>query len=259
MSAEEVYQAVLDWARVGAVGPTDTALTNAQVIRADQDAPRPPKPYVAVKVTVGDIPVGVDEEIDSLDAGTPTRTLRGERRGTLSIQGFGLGAHPLAGESRTLAPALLRRDAAHRGWAHDLQLRWHHRPHPGPRHEHGAPLPAGVRVRAPPGRRPRGARGARGGSGRHRLHRQLGAPRRRGHHAVGGPSDGREPPRQHRHHLDPFGLQRHRKRALARCSSSWMRPMGQTSTATAPACTRTSQERRRIRPPGTCQRRPCWP
>jgi hypothetical protein len=61
------------------------------VVIADQDAARPPLPYLLVRVLVHDIPVGEDEDLVD-DADPPTWRARGQRTGTVSVNAFGVGA-----------------------------------------------------------------------------------------------------------------------------------------------------------------------
>jgi hypothetical protein len=74
------------------------ALTDENCIPADgvafsDDNPRPALPYITIKVTVADIPVGMDEQLFGLDgplpAGLPTTKNRGHRSGTVTVNGFG--------------------------------------------------------------------------------------------------------------------------------------------------------------------------
>lgn len=70
-----------------ALSPT---LTDENCIPADDVGPRPDLPYITVKVTVADIPVGVDEMIrESNSFGDPTTRNRGHRSGTVTVNGFG--------------------------------------------------------------------------------------------------------------------------------------------------------------------------
>ena len=84
---EEVLQVVRGYVKAYSV--TGTARTDKQVVVADDKAPRPPKPYVTVKVMVFDTPDGFDEEIPYDLRGTPQQRQRGQRNGTVSIQGYG--------------------------------------------------------------------------------------------------------------------------------------------------------------------------
>jgi hypothetical protein len=70
----------------------DTALTDYQVIPADEDGTRPDLPYLTVRVgaVVG---VGSGDVMDKWTAGTSlTRTHEGFRRASVSIQGYGAGS-----------------------------------------------------------------------------------------------------------------------------------------------------------------------
>lgn len=103
---ELILQGLLAWVQIGAVAPSATALTDAQVIFADQSGPRPPRPYLMLKLTVYDVPEGEDEELDDLDGGgNPIRTVTGERSGTVSVHGFGEAAE---GWLETLGGSLRR-------------------------------------------------------------------------------------------------------------------------------------------------------
>jgi len=66
------------------------ALTDDQVIPADDKGPRPSIPYLTVKLIAHGLPRGVDEEIRGVDGGgAPTVKIIGQRVSTLSVQGFG--------------------------------------------------------------------------------------------------------------------------------------------------------------------------
>lgn len=72
---EQVLQSCRDWLKAAA---TSAGLTDAQVIPADDDGPRPPLPFLTVKLTASDIEVGEDEPVVALadvltvtDAGAP--------------------------------------------------------------------------------------------------------------------------------------------------------------------------------------------
>lgn len=63
-------------------------LTDAQVIVADQNGPRPPLPYATVRVTSYDLRQGSDEEF--VDASDPPQfRQRGVRTGSVSVNVFG--------------------------------------------------------------------------------------------------------------------------------------------------------------------------
>lgn len=62
-TAETILQACRAWLKAGAKAG---GLTDDQVIPADDDGPRPPIPYLTVKLTTLDLPVGVDEELPAL-------------------------------------------------------------------------------------------------------------------------------------------------------------------------------------------------
>lgn len=61
------------------------------VIFADQDAVRPPLPYLVVKVVVYDIPVHEDEDLFD-DEDPPRWRGRGNRTSTVSVNAYGAGA-----------------------------------------------------------------------------------------------------------------------------------------------------------------------
>lgn len=82
---DDILQAVRQWFVLTlalADGPN-------QIIAADKKGPRPPIPYLTVKITTADIAVGVDESIEGQSGGAPTVTPRGQRMGSVSVQGFG--------------------------------------------------------------------------------------------------------------------------------------------------------------------------
>jgi hypothetical protein len=70
-------------------------LTDENCIPADgspfsDENPRPNLPYITIKVTTADIPVGVDERIPKTEApAAATVKGRGHRSGTVSVNGFG--------------------------------------------------------------------------------------------------------------------------------------------------------------------------
>lgn len=82
---ETILQTVRAWFK------TALSLTDAQIIPADDKGPRPPLPYLTVKVTTADIAVGFDEQVRELNPATdvPTVRGRGHRSGTVSVQGYG--------------------------------------------------------------------------------------------------------------------------------------------------------------------------
>lgn len=95
---EDILQGVRTWLK------SSESLTDAQVIPADDDGPRPPLPYVTVKVLMADEEIGEDELIEGLDGDSlPEVKVRGERRATVSVQGFGTAAQ------EWLSSALLKR------------------------------------------------------------------------------------------------------------------------------------------------------
>lgn len=86
---EAITQAVREWYK------SALALTDAQIIPADDKGPRPPLPYLTVKVIVADIPTATDEPIREMTDITeiPTIRMRGQRSGTVSVQGFGADSY----------------------------------------------------------------------------------------------------------------------------------------------------------------------
>lgn len=84
-----IYTGVLGWLRENA-RPGGADLSVGELVRAEQKGGRPPPPYLSVKVISVDGRIGaVDERLDSLDAGTPQVTIRGQRRATVSVTGYG--------------------------------------------------------------------------------------------------------------------------------------------------------------------------
>ena len=60
-----------------------------EVIEADGKGPRPVLPYLVVNISSA-TPVGTDEEIHGMDGPTPIKTVRGLRRATVTVNGYGL-------------------------------------------------------------------------------------------------------------------------------------------------------------------------
>ncbi len=85
---EDITQGVRDWLKRAAVDDA-TDLTDAQVIVVDEDAPRPPPPYLTVRVITPGTVVGHDERLHGVSGGVPIREVAGVRRATVSVQGFG--------------------------------------------------------------------------------------------------------------------------------------------------------------------------
>ena len=83
---DTIRNAVRDWIKATASG---SALTDAQVIDGSVTSVRPPLPYIAVTLLVWDMPVGFDEFSRSESGANPTVAARGDRRATVSVQGFG--------------------------------------------------------------------------------------------------------------------------------------------------------------------------
>jgi hypothetical protein len=64
--------------------------TEQNIIMADDEGRRPTLPYMTVLVTLADLPSGTDERFqETAVGGEPTIRARGQRLGTVSIQGFG--------------------------------------------------------------------------------------------------------------------------------------------------------------------------
>jgi|SaaInlStandDraft_4_1057021.scaffolds.fasta_scaffold48823_2 hypothetical protein len=92
---ETLRQAVLTWVAAYAK-PDGVALVTAglgtavQVVFADQPHERPDLPYLTIDVTSPGAANGHDEQIDGLTGGgAPTKTPKGRRTATISIQGYG--------------------------------------------------------------------------------------------------------------------------------------------------------------------------
>lgn len=62
-TTERILQATRAWLKLAA---TSAGLTNAQVIVADEPGPRPTGPYLTVKITAADVPVGTDYKLELL-------------------------------------------------------------------------------------------------------------------------------------------------------------------------------------------------
>lgn len=84
MAAEEtILQAVREWLKTAAT------LTDSQVRVSEDRAVKPSSDFLTVKVTSPGIRVGHDEKVNAESGGTPTVAITGERRASVSIQGFG--------------------------------------------------------------------------------------------------------------------------------------------------------------------------
>ncbi len=83
---EDILQGAREWLK------TATGLDDEKVIPANDKGPRPALPYMTVKVTTHGLETGTDETSDFLIAGDPFRSARGTRRGSISVQAFGLGS-----------------------------------------------------------------------------------------------------------------------------------------------------------------------
>ena len=79
----DLIQAVRTWLQ------TNDSLTDLQVIKADAKEARPPIPYLTVRLLTYDIKVGDDERRTGLDGADPVASVRGQRRGTVTVQAFG--------------------------------------------------------------------------------------------------------------------------------------------------------------------------
>lgn len=84
---ETILQAVREWLKAA------SSLTDAQVRPAEDDAVRPAFDYLTVKVTVPGVRIGHDSKSNGLSEGSPTVAVTGERRGEVSIQGFGADSY----------------------------------------------------------------------------------------------------------------------------------------------------------------------
>lgn len=86
--AEDILQGFRAWLQ--AAGDSGgTPLTDAQVIPSEDKGPRPPLPYVTVKVGPPAI-VGVDEYLSFANVGQGTEKIRGLRRSTVTCTSYGL-------------------------------------------------------------------------------------------------------------------------------------------------------------------------
>jgi hypothetical protein len=87
---EQILQAIRTWAKAWA---DTSALTDSQVIPSDDDGGRPGLPYLAVYVMIAGIVVGHDETVYGVDGdGDPTYRVQGERRGSVTLHGYGAGS-----------------------------------------------------------------------------------------------------------------------------------------------------------------------
>jgi len=87
MSRAAVEQAARSWLKL-ALGINDQ-----QVILARPKGPRPPLPYLTVRVSALDGKATEDERVDGLSGADPTATIQGERTATVEIQGYGAGCY----------------------------------------------------------------------------------------------------------------------------------------------------------------------
>ena len=88
MSVETVLQAARTWVKLAC------SLTDDQVIVARDKAPRPPLPYITVRVFAPDGKTGEDERVDGLSGSDPTASIQGDRTATVEVQAFGSGSYP---------------------------------------------------------------------------------------------------------------------------------------------------------------------
>lgn len=93
----DIGQGVRAWLQAAGNPPTGgglgAPLTDAQVILTDSKGPRPPLPYLSVKVIVPGTRIGEDERIDSIgDGDVPQISVRGARVATVSVNAFGAAA-----------------------------------------------------------------------------------------------------------------------------------------------------------------------
>ncbi len=82
-----IQERIIAWLKVAGHA---TPLTDQQVIKWNPSAPRPALPYLLVRISLSDLVVGHDEPVLS-DGGADVAHIhvRGERRGTASVQAFG--------------------------------------------------------------------------------------------------------------------------------------------------------------------------
>lgn len=91
MTRTAIETAVRGWlVLAGVVGGIPNA--DRAVIFADEDAARPPLPYLVVKVVVPSVQVHDDEEWAD-NAATPLHHIRGQRFATVSVNAFGTTAY----------------------------------------------------------------------------------------------------------------------------------------------------------------------
>lgn len=82
---EHIIQGTRRWLKLAC------SITDEQVVVGDTDQVRPDKPYLTVKLIVEDTPVGQDEQLQKEDNdGVQRHVMRGARRATASVQGFGV-------------------------------------------------------------------------------------------------------------------------------------------------------------------------
>lgn len=94
MTIEQVLQAVRTWLKD--INTTGTALTNAQVVPANPGAggaARPAMPYLVVNI-LDERNVGDEARVSTVggDVAQPTWSVKGQRRATCSVNGYGDGA-----------------------------------------------------------------------------------------------------------------------------------------------------------------------
>lgn len=99
---EYVIQACREWLKLA--GAT-TALTDAQVIPADDKGPRPPLPYLTVKLTASDVAVGEDEPVTWLGDQLTVATAAAGTVYTVTVNDEVVTYTRLAGQSNTQVAA----------------------------------------------------------------------------------------------------------------------------------------------------------
>ena len=86
MTREDLLQFGRDYAKFVVGG----ALTDDNCIPANDKGRRPDLPYITLKVSSYDNPHLIrDEVIETVDGGIPQERIRGDRRGVLTVAGFG--------------------------------------------------------------------------------------------------------------------------------------------------------------------------
>lgn len=88
VTKEDIAQGVRAWLK------TALSLSDSQVILADNPGPKPTPPYLTVKVSLFDNPVGTDFEYED-DSDPPQQFVEGHREDTVSVNCYGRGAGEL--------------------------------------------------------------------------------------------------------------------------------------------------------------------